>query len=447
MYISSIYIAIYLLIIVTIASTSDIILPVHDSHNITIAFGSCNKFFGQEKSDILYTIADLNPDIWIWLGDAAYIDNHKYNYYATTNPTKWFEIVNQRFNNTKLDNPYQYLLNKTTVIGTWDDHDYGKNNGDKHFRHKRHMQQLWLDFMDEPQGSKRRTREGVYESYYLGDKDQVKIILLDVRYHRETRTLFGLWWDNHKDMLGDEQWIWLEEELKYNHAKYVLIGSGSQFLPDDRFLPEYWFGGSRQRLLDLVKKYKVNGTVILSGDVHWGEIMTYPCWKERFGYPLHEITSSGLTHNLEGNFPILNKLAPKIWPKTYHGERGLYIGKNFGMIQIIEQNNGASSISLEIRNESGHIVMQTKHKYEELMIKEYPEKEWRECPLNVHPGIRFISNISQRLARFEWQVWICFGCGMFITFVLMVVTHLMYHLVYFLWMKIIDKIKKIGKMD
>ena len=341
-------------------------------------------------------------------------------------------------------------MNKTTIIGIWDDHDYGKNNGDRYFIHKKQMQQIWLDFIDEPLDSPRRAREGIYESYYLGDRHQVKIILLDTRYHRETQTFFGLWWDYHKDMLGNEQWRWLEEELKYNHAKYVLIGSGSQFLPDDRFLPENWFAGSRIRLLDLLKKYKVNGTVMLSGDVHWGEIMTYPCWKERFGYPLHEVTSSGLTHNLETNYPIFNKLVPRVWPETYHGdhghddhgEGGLFIGKNFGVIQIIEKSDGASSISIEIRNESGHVVRQSKHQYEELMMKEYSENEWTECPLNEHPGIRLISNVLRRLARFEWQVWIIFGFGMFIVLVLIVCSLLMW----LLCVKI-KKIQKIEKID
>ena len=38
-----------------------------------IAFGSC---YGIEdhKSNIFETIAEDKPDLWIWLGDAAYVD-------------------------------------------------------------------------------------------------------------------------------------------------------------------------------------------------------------------------------------------------------------------------------------------------------------------------------------------------------------------------------------
>lgn len=44
----------------------------------------------------------------------------------------------------------------------------------------------------------------------------------------------------------------------------------------------------------MISRYKVNGVVFLSGDIHIAEIL-----KEERGeiyYPLHEITSSGLTH-------------------------------------------------------------------------------------------------------------------------------------------------------
>lgn len=74
------------------------------------------------------------------------------------------------------------------VIGTWDDHDFGKNDGDKHFEKKDYFRKLYLDFLDEPEDSIRRTRkDGLYESYYIGEEKKVKAILLDVRYNRDFR--------------------------------------------------------------------------------------------------------------------------------------------------------------------------------------------------------------------------------------------------------------------
>ena len=51
---------------------------------------------------------------------------------------------------------YKKLRNSgTKVIGVWDDHDYGYNDGDRFFRDKRMMRNLYLDFVDEPKESAR----------------------------------------------------------------------------------------------------------------------------------------------------------------------------------------------------------------------------------------------------------------------------------------------------
>jgi alkaline phosphatase D len=43
------------------------------------------------------------------------------------------------------------------VIGVWDDHDYGSNNADKYFEYKDLTRELYLDILDEPKDSLRRT--------------------------------------------------------------------------------------------------------------------------------------------------------------------------------------------------------------------------------------------------------------------------------------------------
>lgn len=36
------------------------------------------------------------------------------------------------------------------IIGVWDDHDYGLNNGNKYFKRKELVRDIFLDFLDEP---------------------------------------------------------------------------------------------------------------------------------------------------------------------------------------------------------------------------------------------------------------------------------------------------------
>ena len=38
----------------------------------------------------------------------------------------------------------------TKVIGVWDDHDYGKNDGGREFEAKDTIRELFLDFLEEP---------------------------------------------------------------------------------------------------------------------------------------------------------------------------------------------------------------------------------------------------------------------------------------------------------
>lgn len=78
------------------------------------------------------------------------------------------------------------------IDGTWDDHDFGVNDGGREFRHKRESQSLLLDFLDVPKDSPRRLQEGVftYRIFSIPDKEglpprRVKIILLDTRSQRE----------------------------------------------------------------------------------------------------------------------------------------------------------------------------------------------------------------------------------------------------------------------
>lgn len=80
---------------------------------------------------------------------------------------------------------YTELDESTKLIGIWDDHDYGISDGDGSFKHKEWFREKYLDFLDEPTDSKRRTRNGIYESYYLDKEGRVKIIMLDIHFARK----------------------------------------------------------------------------------------------------------------------------------------------------------------------------------------------------------------------------------------------------------------------
>jgi hypothetical protein len=81
-------------------------LPEGQHKNITLnnfTYGSC--FYGRESErlDIFKSIAALNPQMWFWLGDVAYIDVHTwFQYYKNTMDVN-FTYAQQLFDLSKAE--------------------------------------------------------------------------------------------------------------------------------------------------------------------------------------------------------------------------------------------------------------------------------------------------------------------------------------------------------
>lgn len=274
---------------------------------LSIAFGSCNR--QNSPQPIWDIIAKDKPNVWLWLGDNIYGD--------TDDMTVMKEKYDLQLSNTG----YKNFIANTKVIGTWDDHDFGRNDAGIGYPKKKESQQLALDFLNVSKESPLRKIEGLYSAntYKVGSKT-VKVILLDGRYHRDT-----LMKDANKnyipnntgDILGKAQWKWLKKELKSKADAYV-IGSGIQILSSEHAY-EKWanFPVARQRLLDLLVKSKVKGAILLSGDRHIGEFSKMQVLGLNF--PLFDVTSSGLTHPATNNTSEKNqyRVGPLVNQKNY----------------------------------------------------------------------------------------------------------------------------------
>lgn len=251
-----------------------------------IAFGSCNR--QGEDQPLWRPIRATNPDLWIWLGDNIYADTHDMaamdSMYAVQNQVPG----------------YRALREETQVIGTWDDHDYGANDAGRSYPKRDSSQALFLDFMDVPDDHPRRERDGVYSAHTFGPPGrQVKIILLDTRYHRDPLTRDPnsdqVYYPNAEgDILGKEQWAWLERELRVSEAQVHLIGTSIQAVSEQHGW-EKWanFPEAHERLFDVIDRTDAPGVVLLSGDRHMAELSRHD---EAIDYPLYDLTSSGLTH-------------------------------------------------------------------------------------------------------------------------------------------------------
>jgi len=78
---------------------------------------------------------------------------------------------------------------KCAVLTTWDDHDYGLNDGGADYMFKDQAKALYLTAWNVPADDDRRRRGGVYTSSISGPSGQrVQIILLDTRSFRTALT-------------------------------------------------------------------------------------------------------------------------------------------------------------------------------------------------------------------------------------------------------------------
>lgn len=263
--------------------------PYKPVSELTIAFGSCNKH--TIKNSLWNDVLASEPDLWIWGGDNIYADTPDAN------------AIAKMYKAQKRVPGYHKLRKKVPVIGTWDDHDYGLNDGGEEWVAKRESQQAFLDFLDVPANSPRRSQEGIYTAHRITTpQGTVDIIVLDTRYFRSSLTPdrsgekryvpneYG-----QGTVLGEAQWSWLGKALKNTTADFNIIVSSIQFLSDQHGF-ETWgnFPHEVDRLKGLIEESGAKGVFILSGDRHISEFSITEL--DHLDYPLIDFTSSGLTH-------------------------------------------------------------------------------------------------------------------------------------------------------
>lgn len=273
--------------------------------SFTIAFGSCNH---QDSENLFWQeISKQNPDVWIWGGDNIYADTEDMN-------EMWAKYEKQKTNPA-----YAKFIKNKTILGVWDDHDYGVNDGGEEFIKKEEAQQLFLDFFNVPKDNARREREGTYHNQVFEIKNhKVNIILLDTRYFRTALTKnppstdgsFYMRYSPNSNgegtILGETQWKWLEETLKKNTVDFTIIVSSIQVLSGEHGW-ECWANMPHEidKLEKLLMDTKTENTILLSGDRHISDFSKKEV--DGLNYPLIDFTSSGLTHSATMNKGEPNK--------------------------------------------------------------------------------------------------------------------------------------------
>ncbi len=267
-----------------------------------IVFGSCLRQW--QSQPVWNHVLALSPKAFIFLGDNMYSDVGAYRHQPES------ERIHTAYRDLAASEDFQSFLDAAKeknidLYATWDDHDYGLNDGGEDFPYKLQSKAYFLDFfgLDRTASGGKETA-GIYQAHRLSIAGlDTQVILLDTRSFRSelktdpdssscARTNIIENTDADASILGEGQWQWLEKMLT-QPADLRLIASSIQVIPEQHCF-EKWanFPNERSRLFNLISKTNAEGVILLSGDRHLAEISKLPQSDKL--YPLYEVTSSGL---------------------------------------------------------------------------------------------------------------------------------------------------------
>ena len=303
-----------------------------------LVFGSCSKHFLPQP--LWAAVRARNPRAWIWAGDAIYGDR-MVRAVPLTFEALGPEYLREAYAAQNALPEYAQLRTKVPhFIATWDDHDFGLNDGSGDLPWRAASQEEFLAAMDltVPRG-----QAGVYSATTVSVAGgAVLVVALDLRYHKSPYS------SSDGDFLGEAQWAWLAETLDSATADAVVVVSSLQVLDERYGLGERWgrFPGARDRLLNVLEACP-RPLLIISGDVHMAELATARCGRRT----LVDFTSSGMTHAwsyqvragfskafahvLTAAMASFQALAPLEWQAVdARGRRMHFLDLNFGELDF-----------------------------------------------------------------------------------------------------------------
>lgn len=181
------------------------------------------------------------------------------------------------------------MVATTPSVAIWDDHDFLGNDTDarddkdpakpdaRRERALKGFREYWANA-----GYGTEDVPGTFSRWSWGDVD---FFLLDCRYYRGIGGKF----------LGPAQTDWLRAGLEASTATFKIVACGSVWTWGGTSGSDTWrpYKKERDALFDFVRDEKIGGVVVAGGDVHRSRFSRIK-WKDKGGYDVPELVSSGL---------------------------------------------------------------------------------------------------------------------------------------------------------
>ena len=300
-----------------------------------LGFGSCLK----EKDDmsIWNEISTYEPDAFVLLGDNVYGDLYPDDPRFNDPEMPFMKASYEKLADSRT---FAKFRQNTPLLVTWDDHDFGVNDGGAEYAFKEKAKSLFLDAWDIPNDDIRRQREGIYSSEHLGPSgERVQLILLDTRYFRgplektdernaPLKERYVQSYNPDSTMLGEKQWQWLDAELKKPADLRILVSSIQVIAEGHGWEAWRTLPLERDRLYAMLKDNDASNTIIVSGDRHSGAFYERD---DVTGFRLLEMTTSSL--NAPSSLWRARSGETRVEPGPHRDGDPQYEA-NFGMIDI-----------------------------------------------------------------------------------------------------------------
>ncbi|MAG57419.1 MAG: hypothetical protein CMJ83_14095 [Planctomycetes bacterium] len=254
--------------------------PTDSRRKVRLAFGSCANDRVYADSRSFTAIRERKPDALVLLGDTPYIDSTK------------LKIQRRRYREFWSWPSARPLFANVPTWGTWDDHDFGRNDTVGKLKFKERSRQAFLEYHAHASFGERD--EGIYTRFRWGP---IEVWLLD------TRWFGGLEpspFDPKKtSLLGAAQLAWLQRSLKTSDATFKMLACGMIWNGAVRPLKrDHWgtWAHERDGLFRWIGEQRISGVVLMGGDIHRSRALRHPT-RASAGYPITELITSPLANS------------------------------------------------------------------------------------------------------------------------------------------------------
>jgi len=248
---------------------------------VVLGFGSCAS---SEPNAIWDRVVAEGCEGFVFLGDSPYIDTDR------------LELARQRHRAFLAPPGIARVIASMPTWWTWDDHDFGVNDGHGDFHGKHVARTAFVEYRANgsfgqdldgtPSVDRFGAGRGVHTSFRRGP---IEVLLLDPRWFSRTEPS---WADpDEPTCLGARQWAWLRSRLRASDAPFKVLATGMIWTDKGNRELDDWhtYAHERDAIFEFLRRERIPGVVLVGGDIHVSQAMRH---RDRAGYDLwHFVTS------------------------------------------------------------------------------------------------------------------------------------------------------------